>query len=56
MMTAYKALGWNVADFANAFDYYQNLVSLPMHTRLSDEDVEYICETLQKVVKDLNLC
>ena len=56
MMTAYKALGWNVADFANAFDYYRNLVSLPLHTRLSDEDVEYICETLQKVVKDLNLC
>ena len=56
MMTAYKALGWNVENFTNAFEYYCNLVSLPLHTRLSDEDVEYICETLCKVVKEMDLC
>ena len=56
MMTAYKALGWNVENFANAFEYYCNLVSLPLHTRLSDEDVEYVCETLRKVVKEMGLC
>ena len=56
MMTAYKALGWNVENFANAFEYYCNLVSLPLHTRLSDEDVEYICETLCEVVKEMDLC
>lgn len=56
MMTAYKALGWNVENFANAFEYYCNLVSLPLHTRLSDEDVEYVCETLRKVVKEMDLC
>ncbi len=56
MMTAYKTLGWNIADFPNAFDYYRHLVSLPLHTLLSDEDVAYVCETLRRVVKDMKLC
>lgn len=48
MMTAYKALGWTVKEFPNAFDYYRNLVSLPLHTGLSDEDTEYVCNVLNK--------
>ena len=52
MMTAYKVLGWNIKDFPNTYDYYQNLITLPLHTLLSDEDVSYICEILQQVVKD----
>ena len=51
MMTAYKALGWNIKDFPNTYDYYQNLITLPLHTLLSDEDASYICEILQQVVK-----
>lgn len=51
MMTAYKALGWNIKDFPNTYDYYQNLITLPLHTLLSDKDVTYICEILQQVVK-----
>lgn len=51
MMTAYKALGWNINDFPNAYDYYHNLISLPLHTLLSDEDVEYVCGTLKEIVK-----
>ena len=51
MMTAYKALGWDPKDFPNACDYYRNLITLPLHTLLSDEDVEYVCETLKKVIK-----
>ena len=50
MMTAYKALGWDIKDFPNAYDYYHNLITLPLHTLLSDEDVEYVCETLKEVV------
>lgn len=42
MMTAYKQLGWDIRDFPNAYAYYENLVSLPLHTKLSDEDVEYV--------------
>lgn len=56
MMTAYKALGWTIWDFPNAYDYYHNLVSLPLHTLLSDEDVAYVCETLKDVVKEMGLC
>ena len=50
MMTAYRNLGWDIKDFPNAYDYYHNLITLPLHTLLSDEDVEYVCETLKEVV------
>ena len=52
MMTAYKALGWNINDFPNTYDYYHNLITLPLHTLLSDDDVQYICETLGQAVKE----
>ena len=52
MMTAYKALGWDIKALPNAFDYYHNLISLPLHTLLSEEDVEYICEALKKIVNE----
>ena len=51
MMTAYKAMGWNIKDFPNAYAYYENLITLPLHTKLSDEDVEYIIENYKEVVK-----
>lgn len=50
MMTAYKEFGWNIEDFPNAYAYYENLISLPLHTKLSDEDVEYVCEAYREVV------
>lgn len=52
MMTAYKALGWDIKDFPNTYDYYHNLITLPLHTLLSDEDVDYVCITLKKVIKE----
>ena len=52
MMTAYKKMGWNIKDFPNAYAYYENLITLPLHTKLSDEDVEYIIENYEKVVKE----
>lgn len=51
MMTAYKAFGWKIEDFPNAYDYYRNLITLPLHTKLSDEDVEYVVESYCEVVK-----
>lgn len=51
MMTAYKDLGWDIKDFPNAYKYYENLITLPLHTRLSDEDVEYILEKYKEVVE-----
>lgn len=50
MMTAYKELGWDIKDFPNAYDYYCNLITLPLHTLLIDEDVEYVCESFRDVV------
>ena len=42
MMTAYKALGFDISDYPNAFHLFENEVTLPLHTRLSDEDVDYV--------------
>ena len=53
MMTAYKALGWDIKDFPNTYDYYHNLITLPFHTKLTDEDVEYVCETLKEIVNEI---
>lgn len=52
MMTAYKAMGWDIKDFPNAYAYYENLITLPLHTKLSDEDVEYVIENFKEVVKE----
>ena len=51
MMTAYKDLGWDIKDFPNTYDYYHNLITLPLHTKLSDEDVDYVIEKLEEVLK-----
>ena len=50
MMTAYKEMGWDIKDFPNAYDYYANLITLPLHTKLSDEDVDYIITNFKEVV------
>ena len=50
LMTAY---GKDCSGFPNAYDYYHNLITLPLHTLLSDEDVEYVCNSLKESVKDL---
>lgn len=52
MMTAYKELGWDISEFSNAYAYYENLITLPLHTKLNDEDVEYVIENFREVVKD----
>lgn len=47
MMTAY---GKDCRGFPNSYDYYKNLITLPLHTLLSDEDVEYVCHELKRAV------
>ena len=54
MMTAYKSLGWDIKDFPNTFDYYENLVSLPLHTLLTDEDIDTVCDALRNVMAELS--
>lgn len=51
MMTAYKNLGFDIKDYPNAFNMYQNEITLPLHTLLQDEDVEYIVNSLLSILK-----
>ncbi len=53
MMTAYKNLGWDIKDFPNTYSYYENLVSLPLHTKLTDKDTDRVCEALKEVTKEI---
>lgn len=53
MMTAYKALGFDIKDYPNAFHLFENEITLPLNTRMSDEDVEYVMENFVEVVKEL---
>lgn len=50
MLTAYKNLGFDVKDYPNAYDLFVNEVTLPLHTKLSDEDVEYIINNFKEVI------
>ena len=52
MMTAYKAMGFDIKDFPNAYNLFVNEVTLPLHTRLTDEDVEYIITNYIDIIKN----
>lgn len=51
MMTAYKNLGYDIADFPNAYNFFKNEITLPLHTKLSDDDIKTVCENFSEVVK-----
>ena len=53
MMTAYKALGFDIKDYPNAYHLYENEVTLPLHTKLTDEDVEYVIGNYVDIVKNM---
>ena len=50
MMTAYKAYGFDIADYPNAYNQYRNEITLPLHTRLSDDDVNYIISNFVDII------
>jgi dTDP-4-amino-4,6-dideoxygalactose transaminase len=51
MMTAYKNLGFDIKDYPNAFNQYHNEVTLPLHTLLSDDDVDYVISNFVEIIK-----
>ena len=51
MMTAYKNLGFNIKDYPNAYNQFANEITLPLHTRLTNEDIEYIIENFIEIIK-----
>ena len=52
MHTAYKNLGFDVADYPNAYAHYENEITLPLHTKLTDEDVDYVIECYKTVLSE----
>lgn len=54
MMTAYKSLGFDIKDYPNAFHLFENEITLPLNTRMTDEDVEYVMENFVEIVKSLS--
>ncbi len=55
MFTAYKALGYDVANYPNAYAQFENEITLPLHTCLTDEQVAYIIENFAAVVKEYTI-
>ncbi len=51
MMTAYKAMGYDIADFPNAYKAFENEITLPLNTKMSDEDVDYVIENFINIVR-----
>ena len=52
MMTAYKTRGFDIEDYPNAYKHYANEITLPLHTKLSDEDVAYVIENFTEILKE----
>lgn len=53
MMTAYKVLGFDIKDYPNAYHLFENEITLPLHTRLTDEDVEYVISNYVDIIKNI---
>ena len=53
MLSAYKNLGFDIKDYPNAYDYFINEITLPLHTKLSDEDVDYIIDNFKEIISCL---
>ena len=51
MMTAYKNLGFDIKDYPNAYSQFENEITLPLHTKLKDEEVAYVIEKYCEIVK-----
>lgn len=53
MMTAYKALGFDIKNYPNAYHLFENEITFPLHTRLTDEDVDYIISNFVDIVSKM---
>lgn len=55
MMTAYKRLGFDISDYPRAFAMYENEITLPLHTRLTDEQVDYVIDNFKEILNGAKL-
>ena len=52
MLTAYKKLGFDIKDYPNAFDFYKNEITLPLYSKLTDEQVDYIINNFKEIIEE----
>ena len=52
MLTAYKNMGFDIADYPNAYNYFANEITLPLHTQLTDEQIDYVIQQYTEVLKE----
>ena len=52
LLTAYKEMGFDIKDFPNAYAHFENEITLPLHTCLTDEQLEYVADNYIKIVKE----
>ena len=52
LLSAYKKLGFDISDYPNAYQHYANEITLPLHTRLTEEETDYIIEQFIKITRD----
>lgn len=52
MLTAYKDMGFDIKDYPNSFAAYKNEITLPLYSKLTDEALEYIAETIKEILKE----
>ena len=55
LLTAYRDLGFAIGDFPNAYAQFANEITLPLHTQLTDDDIDYICDMYKRVAEDVML-
>ena len=56
LLTAYKNMGFDIQDYPNAFEQYKNEITLPLYTRLSDEDVDYVIKCFKTSLGECGCC
>lgn len=55
MLTAYKNLGFNIEDYPNSYNFYKGAITLPLYSKLKDQEVEYIIENFKKILGEYKL-
>ena len=50
MMTAYQRLGFNINDYPNAYHFFENEITLPLYTKLTDEQVDYLLKNFKEII------
>jgi dTDP-4-amino-4,6-dideoxygalactose transaminase len=51
MMTAYKNMGFDIKNYPNAYAHFANEITLPLHTKLTNEEVDYIIDNYIRIIK-----